>query len=384
MRFLPLIWADLKRRKARTILTFLSIVVAFAVFGVVMAFYTALSAGVEVAGADRLILTNKVTFIQPLPISYGARIAQVPGVEAVTHASWFGGIYQEPSNFFPQLAVEPAKYLELYPEILLPEKQKEAWLADRTGAVVGRTTAERFGWKVGDRIPIQATYNVKKDGSRTWEFNLDGIYDGAEKGTDTTQFLFHYTYLDEARLRGEGLVGWYIVRVADPSQAAKVAEAIDSRFANSPYETKTSTEKAFAQAFANQVGNIGAIATSIAAAVFFTLLLVTGNAMAQSVRERTNELAVLKTLGFRNTTVLVLVLAESCLLAAAGGLGGMGLAWLLTQGGDPTGGFLPVFYIPTRGVLLGGALLVLLGLASGALPGYQALRLRIAEALRRG
>lgn len=383
MKYLPLVWANLKRKKVRTVFTLVSIAVSFFLFGLIQAFAVALSAGVDVAGNDRLVVIHKVSLIQPLPESYGSRIAAIEGVEAVTHANWFGGVYQEPKNFFPQMAVDTETYLDLYPEFLLPEDQKKAWLADRTGAIAGRTTAERFGWKVGDRIPIQGTIFRKRDGGDTWEFTLDGIFDGAEKGTDTSPLLFHYDYLDEARNWGKGWVGWYVIRVADPERSVEVAKAIDAGFANSPSETKTSTEKAFAKSFADQIGNIGAIAVAIAGMVFFGMLLVAGNTMAQAVRERTSELAVLKTLGFTDGKVLALVIAESSVLAVVGGGLGLLAAVFFTQGGDPTGGLLPVFYLPRQDVALGILFIGLLGFITGFLPGVQAMRLRIVDALRR-
>jgi putative ABC transport system permease protein len=385
MKYFPLVWSNLKRKKLRSAFTLLSIAVAFILFGYLAAIRIAFNAGVEVSGADRLLVVHKVSIIQPLPISYRERIAAVDGVEAVTHLNWFGGIYQDPKNFFGQMAVDPETFLELYPEYLLPEEQKRAWLADKAGAIVGRVTAERFGWKVGDKIPIQATIYRKADGSSAWEFNLAGIYDGAEKATDTSSFYFHYDYLNEGAGGGNlGFVGWYGIRIADPARAEQVAARIDGLFANSPAETKTQTEKALAQSFANQVGNIGQMITFILAAVFFTILLVAGNTMAQSVRERTAELAVLKTLGFSHGKVLGLVLVESCLLAALGGVLGLGVAWtLITVLGDPTNGSLPVFYFPDRDVALGVALTLLLGLVTGLLPAVQAMRLRIVDALRR-
>lgn len=384
MKFLPLIWSNLKRKKLRTAFTLLSILVAFILFGYLSAIRMAFTAGVEMSGADRLMVTHKVSIIQPLPVAYKDRIAMVPGVREVTHANWFGGIYQDPKNFFPQMAVEPETYLDLYPELLLPAEQKKAWLADRQGAIVGRTTAERFGWKVGDKIPIQGTIYRHPDGSNLWQFNLDGIFDGKEKSTDTSGFFFRYDYLKEATGGNLGLVGWYIIRIDDPAHAPDVARHADTLFANSPYETKTQSEKAMAQSFADQVGNIGQIMRAILAAVFFTILLVAGNTMAQSVRERTSELAVLKTLGFGNGQVLALVLAESCLLAVLGGALGLAIGWaLITAGGDPTHGQLPVFYFPPPDIALGAGLTLLLGLVTGLLPAVQAMRLRIVDALRR-
>jgi putative ABC transport system permease protein len=386
VKYLPLLWSNLRRRKARTIFTFLSVLIAFVLFAFLAAVKVAFRAGVDVAGADRLFTTHKVSIIQPLPKAYHEKIAAVPGVTAVTHSSWFGGIYQNPNTGFQgvfQSPVEPEAYLAMYPEFVLDEAERKAWFEDREGVVVGRKTADRFGWKVGDRVPVQATIWTKKDGSKTWEFNVRGIYEGREKGTDTTQFLFHYDYFDEARQWGQGIVGWYVVRIADASKAAEIGKRIDEVFANSPNETKTVTEKALAQSFADQIGDIGAIIQWILAAVFFTLLLVIGNTMAQSVRERTGELAVLKTLGFSNGGVLGLVLGESLLLALAGGALGLGLGALLIAGGDPTGGFLPVFYFPEFDQVLGAVLVVVLGLVAGLLPAIRAMRLRIVDALRR-
>src|ERR1700681_1757703 len=295
MKFLPLIWSNLKRKKVRTAFTLLSILVAFILFAYLSASHMAVTAGGEMSGADRLMVTHKVSIIQPLPIAYRDRIAAVPGVKEVTHANWCGGIYQDPKNFFPQMAVDPQTYLDLYPELLLPAEQKKAWLADRQGAIVGRTTAQRFGWKVGARIPIQGTIYRHPDGTSNWDFNLDGIFDGKEKSTDTSGFFFQYDYLKEATGGTTALVGWYIIRIDDPAHSSDVARRTDVLFANSPYETKTQSEKALAQSFAAQVGDIGQIMRYVLAAVFFTILLVAGNTMAQSVRERTSELAVLKT-----------------------------------------------------------------------------------------
>lgn len=383
MKFLPLVWRNLMRRKVRTIFTALSIFVAFLLFAGLMALRGAFSMGIDLAGQDRLVMIHKVSFIQPLPISYMARIQAAPGVAQVTHASWFGGIYQEPRNFFAQMAVDPESWLAMYPEYVLPEEQRKAWLGDRTGAIVGRKLAERFGWKLGDRVPLQGTIFRKSDGS-AWEFTIDGIYDAGKVGADTTQLFFHYDYLNETRTVLRDYVGWYVVRVSDPAAAPDIASRLDSLFANSAAETKTSTEKAFVQAFANQIGDIGTIMIAIAVTVLFTMLLVSGNTMAQSIRERTSELAVLKTLGFTDGRVLGLVLLESLMLAVVAGGLGLTVAWLIIQGGDPTGGLLPAFFLPPRDVAIGTALVLALGLAAGALPAWQAARLRIVEALRKG
>jgi putative ABC transport system permease protein len=383
MRYLPLVWRNLVRRKTRTTFTILSIVVAFLLFGILAALNMAFGMGVELAGNDRLVITHKVSLIQFLPESYAARLEMTPGVTEVLHQTWFGGIYQKPSNFFMQVPVVPDRLLKVYPEYVLPGDQKKAWLSDRTCAIVGRQTANRFGFKVGDRVPIQATIWRKRDGSSNWEFNICGIFDGDKPGVDTTPLFFNYEYFDEARLFGRGQVGWFVIRINDPAAAPAIAARIDAQFANSFAETKTTTEKAFVQAFAKQVGDIGAIIRAIVTAVFFTILLVAANTMGQSVRERTSELAVLKTLGFSDGLVLILVLVESCAIAMLGGAIGLGLAWLLTKAGDPTSGMLPAWFLPTADLVRGALIALALGIVAGLMPAIQAMRLRIVDALRR-
>ena len=384
MKFFYLVASNLRRKKTRTALTILSIVVAFFLFGLLCALKAALANGVSVAGLDRLVTRHKVSIIQMLPVSYQHRIESIPGVQSAVAQTWFGGIYQDPKNFFPSVPVEPEPFLAMFPEFVLPDAQKQAWIHTRTGAIVGRTTAKRFGWKIGDRIPLHSPIWSRNDKHDTWEFDLVGIYDGAKSGTDTSQFFFHYDYFDEGRLdRAKGLVSWLTIRVKDPSQSAVVAARVDQEFANSDRETKTEPEGAFAQGFAQQIGDIASIVTAILGAVFFTILLVAGNTIAQAVRERTEEIGVLKAVGFRNGTVLALVLAESCLVVGLGGVIGLGFAWLMTLGGSPVPSFLPTFFIPGSNLLLGAGLIVALGLVTGALPALSAMRLGVAEALRR-
>jgi putative ABC transport system permease protein len=381
MKYLPLLWSSLWRKKVRTIFTLLSIFVAFLLFGLLMTIRTAFTFGVDIAGLDRLVLIHKVSLIMPLPISYLERLRSTEGVTLATHNTWFGGVYQDPSNFFAQIVVDPEPFMTLYPEYRLPPEQMKAWLADRQGAVVGVDLARRFNWSIGDRVPIQGTIWQPKQGS-VWEFNIVGIYDG-DPGIDKTQFFFRYDYLDENRQQGQGVVGWYIVKIGDAAQAQQMAARFDSMFANSAAETKTTTEKGFVEGFAKQVGDIGAIMVAILAAVLFTMLLVAANTMAQSVRERTSEVGVLKTLGFSNAAILVLVLAESVLIAVIGGGLGLLVAWLFVQQGDPTGGMLPIFVLPSRDVVLGAVLIVGLGVVAGLLPALSAMQLRITDALRR-
>jgi putative ABC transport system permease protein len=384
MKFLPLVWNGLFRKKTRTILTLLSIVVAFLLFGYLSAIEEAFNAGVSMAGADRLIVRHRVTIAQTLPVSYQQRIARIPGVDAVTHATWFGGLYQDSArNFFPQMPVVPEEFLKVYPEFILSEAEKTAWLKTRTGAIAGRQLAKKYGWKVGDRIPLQATIWRQEGDKRTWEYDLVGIYDGAKKGTDTSQFFFRYDYFDEARAFGKGEIGWYIIKIKDPDQSTAIARQIDDEFANSPAETKAEAEGAFVSGFAKQIGDIQAIMISIMSAVFFTILLVVGNTMSQAVRERTEELGVLKALGFSNPQVLWIVLAEALVLSAVGGGLGLILATLMTAMGDPTHGALPVFYMPTGDLWIGVLLAIGLGLVTGFFPAWRAMRMNIAEALRR-
>lgn len=381
MKFLPLVWKNVWRRKFRTTFTLLSIFIAFLLFGILMTIRNSFAFGVEIAGLDRLVLINKVSLIMPLPYSYQARLQAVPGVDLVTHNSWFNGIYQDPANFFANIAVDPEPFMKVYPEYKLPAEQMKAWLDDRQGAIVGRDLADRFLWKIGDRVPLQGTIYRPKSGD-VWEFNVSGIYDAAD-GVDKTQFFFRYDYLEENRSLGNGDVGWYIVKIADGSRAVEMSRAFDAMFENSSAETKTTTEKGFVESFAKQIGDIGAIMIAVSSVVLVMFGLVAASTMAQSVRERTAELAVLKTLGFTGPAILVLVLAESLFIACLGGGLGLAVAWAIASQGDPTGGLLAIFTLPTRDVWLGVGLMVIMGLVAGVMPAVSAMRLQIVVALRR-
>lgn len=383
MKYLPLIWRNMWRRKVRTIFTLASIFIAFLLFGLLMTIRATFSLGIDLAGLDRLMVIHKISIIMPLPQSYQQQIRSVPGVEVATHNTWFGGIYQDPTNFFATIAVEPEPFLSIYPDVHLPPDQMQAWLADRQGAVVGVDLAKRFDWKIGDRIPLKSFYR-KQDGGTTWEFNIVGIYD-AEPGFDKTQLFFRFDYLDEGRSpqSGAGTVGWYVIKIKDAVLSKQLAQTIDDMFANSQAETKTTTEKGFIDGFAKQVGDIGSIMIAILAAVLFTILLVVGNTMAQAVRERTSEMAVLKTLGFTDIKVVTLVLAESLFIAAAGGGLGLAAAWAIVARGDPTNGLLTPFVLPRADVALGIVLIVGVGVAAGLLPAVGAMRLKITDALRK-
>jgi putative ABC transport system permease protein len=378
MKYLPLVIANLFRKKLRTALTVGSFAVALFLFGLLAIVRGAFSQGEQVAGADRLVVINKTSLIQPLPLSYRDRLLRILGIKQVTFQNWFGGVYQDEKNFFPQMAIDVENERAMYPEFKVPEKQWQAFLADREGAIAGQSTAERFGWKVGDRIPIKGTIYTGP-----WEFNLRGIYQGARPQDDTTQFWFHWDYLDERRSFGKGDVGWYVVRVTNPDLSVQVAKTIDAEFANSPFETKTDTEKAFAASFVKQMGNIEFLILTVGGVVFFTLLLVTGNTMAIAVRERIGELAVLKALGFSDRFVLLLVMVESLCVAFVGGALGLLLAKLFSLRGDPTNGILPYFYLPTWAMVSGIGTALLVGVAGGILPAVSAMRLRVVDAIRR-
>ncbi|MGA7853352.1 MAG: FtsX-like permease family protein [Candidatus Acidiferrales bacterium] len=378
MKYLPLIFANLSRKKLRTTLTIGSFAVAVFLFGFLAIIHGAFSGDMGVVGVDRLMVINKVSIIQPLPISYQAQIQRIPGVKYVAAQTWFGGIYQDPKNFFPSFAVDPDTQRLVYPELTVTDDEWQKFLGDREGAIVGARTAKRFGWKLGDRIPLQAPIY-----GGTWEFNIDGIYNNPKDGIDLTQFWLHEKYLDERRTFGKGEIGWYTVKLDSADDAPRIIKAIDDQFANSTYETKSETLAEMTASWVKQAGNIEFLIMAIGGVVFFTLLLVTGNTMALSVRERMGELAVMKAVGFSDRFVLFIVLAESLTIALIGGILGILLAKLMTLGGDPTGGVLYSFILPASAMLLGIAAAIAIGTMAGIIPATNAMRLRVVDALRR-
>jgi putative ABC transport system permease protein len=380
-----LIWAALFRRKSRTFLTLVSILAAFLLFGMLDATRAAFDSGDSVIGVDRLITTSRYSIIQSLPASLQTRMEAIPGVKSVGYANWFGGIYQDPKNFVLSFAVSD-NYLDIYHEMELPADQRKAYETTRTGAIVGAALAKRFGWKVGDKIPLQSTIFPQRNGDKTWPFDIVGIYTpakGAANGTDQ-QFFFHHKYFEDANaFHSIGTtVGWYVVKLTSADKADSVAKAIDALSANSDHETKTQTEQAFNASFAKQLGDIGLIVSAIMGAVFFTLILLTGNTMAQAVRERTNELAVLKTIGFSSQSVLGMVLAEGIMLLLLGGVLGLALAGVVVPiVAKGSGGMLNLPPIGTSTWILGLVLMVVIGALVGALPAIRAMRLNIVDAL---
>jgi putative ABC transport system permease protein len=374
--------ANLGRRKTRTALTLLSIVAAFLLFGLLQAVNVLFSAGADFVGATRLITQARVSFTTPLPLRLLPQIESVPGVERVMWSQWFGGVWQENTQLIVQ-AADPMRLHAVYPEFVMPEAQWKAFANTRTGFIAGRQLANRYGWKIGDKVPIASNIFPQKDGSKNWTFDLVGIYDGKDEEwqRNTNGAWINFAYFDEANQFGSGRAGVYVIRLSDPDRAAEVAGAVDRMFENSPDETKTQTEKDFNIGFFKQIGDIGLIVRWILFAVFFTLLLVVGNTMAQSVRERIPELAVMKTLGFSDGAVLGFVLAEAAALCVIGGFIGLAVATVLGAGiSRATGGNLPVA-VDGQVWLVGAVAIVLLSAAVGLLPALRASRLTIVDAL---
>jgi putative ABC transport system permease protein len=382
MKFRGLIFANLFRKKIRLLLTIGSFAVALFLFAFLAVVKSAFSRGMEVAGADRLVVINRIGLIQTLPISYRDKILTIPGVKAITHNNWFGGVYQDEKNFFVQFVIDPDNMRQVMNEFVVPDDQWANYLKDRQGAIVGAKTAQRFGWKIGDRVPIK---NALYGPTKTWEFNIDGIYHNEHPGGDEAQFWLQHKYFEEnVPPVMKGQIGWYVLKLNSPDDAVRVAKAIDDIFANSSYETKTETESAFAAGFAKQFGNIQFLILSIGTVVFFTLLLVTGNTMAISVRERIGELAVLKAIGFSDRSVLFLVLGESVFIALVGGLLGLALALVAVPVlAAALNGLLPTLIISSSILSFGLVTALVVGAISGLLPGIGAMRMRVVNALRR-
>jgi putative ABC transport system permease protein len=383
MKYFPLVWATLWRKKTRTIFTLLSVVIAFLLFGVLETVdYAFSNPSAGATGADKLITTNKYSITLPLPFAATQQIRSVPGVEEVTWITWFGGYYQESKNFIFALPIDTDTYFNLHKdEFIVSDAEMRAFRDTRTGGLVNAALMKKFGWKVGDKVPLHSTIWTQKNGSLDWTFDIVGTYDvkdPTQASQQASSFLFHYELFDEGRSFGKGTIGWFEERVTDPSQASDVAHRIDALFANSSDETKTQPAKDFAMAFMKQLGDVGFVLRAILGAVFFTLLFLTGNTMMQSVRERVPELAVLKTLGFGDITVLGLVIAESLLLCVVAALIGLALSFAA----------LPVVKMGLQGVELsprallpGIGVAVLLAFIVGLPPALRAMRLTIVDAL---
>jgi putative ABC transport system permease protein len=385
LKYLPLFFGSLRRKPVRTTLTIASIVVAFLLFGLLKTMEGALSLAADLAGIDRLATMHKVSMIQTFPISYVNRVRGVDGVVEAAPFTWLGGIYQNERNQVAAQGTEAEKFLAVYPEYKLSPEQRADWLSDRGSMIAGKTLVERFGWKIGDTVPLRSSFFRKADGGDTWDLRLAGIYETTNG--DNASLYFHYDYVNESLGQNGGArdrIMFMVTKIANPDEAQKVSAAVDTLFANSPAETKTATERAFIQSYANMIGDIGTIVTAVASAVFFTMLLVTGNTMAQSVRERINEIAVLKTLGYSKRVVAGLVLTESFVITALGGAVGLGLAALAADSMSATlAQYFPVLGIPSSTYVVGAALIVVLSVLAGLLPSAEAWRLKITDALRK-
>lgn len=378
MKFFHLVLANLGRHKRRTVLTTLSVALALFLFASLQTVVTTLKAAAQFGSARRLVSTNATGIVFPLPISYANKIRGVPGVEAVTWANWFGGRYRDNKRFFAQFAVDPQSYLEMYPEISLPEEQKQAFFREKSSAIIGRRLVDAFGWKLGQDVTIQGTIFPGD-----WTFTIRGIYTPTDAVLNDDMLLFRHDYFDE-RIGRPGIAGWYVLRIADANNAGAIAKTIDDQFRNSNAATKTGTEQAFNASFATMWGNVSLLMGTIGLAVVFAILLVTANAMMMSARERTREVAVLKTIGFTDRTLFTLVMLEAGMVAGMGALLGLGGAKLLYRATNfNAGGFLPGFDVTSRTLLAGAGVTLLLLLASGLVPAVRAARLPVVQALRK-
>jgi putative ABC transport system permease protein len=380
MKFVPLMWAMLWRKKLRTWLTLFSIVIAFLLFGMLQGINAAFQQTIERSNVNRLIVTNRISLTESLPYSYLSQIESLPGVAIVSHESWFGPYYQDPKNLIAAFPVEPEREFAAHPEVVIRKEQIAALEHTRAGAIVGAGLAKKYGWKLGDRIPLHSTIWVKaSDGNSDWDFDIVGIYEEPSNRTREDGLFFNYKYFDEARSFGKGTVGWYVVQLKDPRQSAQIAATIDKLFANSPNETKTQTEKEFQQSFLKQIADISLIVTYILFAVFFALLFAVGSTAMQAVREQVPELAVLKTLGFSDTRVLLLVLLQALVLCIVAALLGLAVANLLFPLLRDT---LGVVKMPVAVIVEGVVIAAVLAAATGVIPAWRAKRLVIVEALR--
>ena len=381
MKYLSLVLKSARRSKRRTVLTVMSVAVAVFLFAALRAIIDGFNAGAQASSATRIVTQRSTSLFFEMPTSHAEGIRSTPGVTDVTWANWFGGVYKDPQNFFAQYAIEPVSYLRMYPEVLLTPEEKQAFLDDRTGCLIGDGLAKTYGFKVGDRITLKV--GIPNYGTRDFDFTVRAIYRSGSAAVDNQSMFFHWKYADE-RSTTQGLAGWFISQIADPDQAAQVSRAIDQKFANSPFETKTDTEQAFQATFVSMFGNLNLLLGSIAVAIVITTLFVAGNTMAMSVRERTTEIAVMRTLGFPSAAIFLLIAGEGLLMAIAGGVIGALLARALVNPTFvPAGGFIPAVSVNNMNVVVGIVLSAVIGVVSGLVPATMGSRLKIVDALRR-
>ena len=385
MNDLVLIRKNLLRRKLRAILMIVSILIAFAIYGVMASFERAFNAGQDRATPDRLVVLNKINLTQPLPISYYNRAAAIDGVAQISHISWFGGYYQEPKNFLAAFAVDPESWMKLRDsDFVFSPEARTAFIRERTGILVGARMLEKWGWKVGDHVPISSSIYSQKNGSRAWDFTIVGSFAARIPQADTNLMLMGYDYFNETRSFGKDLINWMMLRTTSVAVNERVANAVDGMFANTPYETTTDSEKAFQKSFAAQLGNVALIVELVVGAAFVTILMIVGNTLVMTVRERTREIGVLKTLGFSGSRILRMVLGESILLALIGGLPGLGVALLLiTQVRGSLMSFVPTLSLYPDIAAAAVGLMVVFGIITGLVPALNAMRLNVVTALGR-
>jgi putative ABC transport system permease protein len=381
MKFMGLMLKSARRNKRRTFLTVLSVAIAVFLFAALRAVIDGFNAGAEASSSTRIVTIRSTSLMFAMPTSHTEEIRNTPGVQDITWANWFGGIYKSPSDFFAQFAIDPESYLRMYPEILLTPEERKAFLDDRTGCIIGDGLAKRFDFKVGDKITLQVGIPIY--GTQDFDFTVRAIYRSGGAAVDNQSMLFHWKYADERAIQ-KGQIGWFVMQISNPDQATQIASAIDQKFANSSSETKTQTEQQFQSSFVSMFGNLNLLLGSIALAVVISTLFVAGNTMAMSVRERTTEIAVMRTLGFPASTIFMLIAGEGLLMSIVGGIIGVGLARVIVNPDFmQAGAFIPVFGVNNLNAVIGLGLSALIGILAGVIPATMASKLKIVDALRR-
>jgi putative ABC transport system permease protein len=373
----------LGRKKLRTGLLIFAVFIAFLIYAVLAAFSASLTAAAGSTGGDRLTVSNKINFTQSLPLAYVNRVSSIEGVKDLSYSMWFGGYYQEQRNFLIAFAVEPESYTRIYKEYVAPPEQVKAFIDNRDSVMVGRAVADRFGWKLGQQIPLSSNIWTRRDGTNVYPVVVRAIFDGATPQTSTEQLFVPYEYFDEARAFANDQIGNIHIVTASEEQNDRIISEVDALFANSRAETRTTTEAAFQAAFVDQQGSIGLIVLGVMGASFVTILLIVGNAMAGAIRERTGEIAVMKTVGFTSSRIARIVVGETLLIALIGGLIGLGVSIAFINIARSLGQFFGAMALTSQIALSAVGLMVLLGLLTGAIPAWNAMRVNVVTAFRR-
>jgi len=383
MMKLRLVLANIFRWRLRSTFTFLTVLSAFLLFGLLISLERVFNLGVELSNADRLIVTNKASVMSALPIKYLERIKAHENIEKVGHFTFFGGFYRDLDNKVSTIATEPKSYVDVIDDITFPNEQhKLDWFADRSSVAIGRDLADKYDWAVGDLIPIYSMFYPRQSGSRSWTFKVAAIFEPTDGESSTATIAVHYKYFDELRAGRKGIVDWYTIRMIDVSRTDETVAQLDAMFTNSPHETRTATEESFIQEFMNQIGDFTTIITFAMVAVFFTLLLVAGNTMAQSVNERISELAVLKTLGFKDATIFYLIIAEAMIMTFVGGYVGLGLSvFVIPELVELSGNLLSGMVFNPQDLIWGSICMFLVAIVSSIIPAIKAKQIKIVDGL---